>query len=181
MQGEKVGRGENVVHPRRVLDAELAEPLVGDEWVISDNVHAEPDCPARDLLADPTEAEHAERLALELDSTPLRPLPAALLERRMGLRDVACKRNHQPDGLLGGRDDRRLRCVRDDDAPPGRRLDVDVVDADARTPDHLQIRGPLDQVGRELRRRANHDGVVALDDLLEGRHLVVVDLELRPE
>ena len=124
----------------RMLDAELAEALVGDERVVGDDVHAEADRASRDLLADPAEAEHAERLPLELDPTPLRPLPATLLERRVRLRDVAGERHHQPDGLLGGRDDGRLGRVRDDDAPPRRRLDIDVVDADAGAPDHLQVR-----------------------------------------
>ena len=143
-----------------MLDAELAEPVVGDERVVGDDLHPEADRAAGDLLADPAEAEHAERLPLELDAAPLRPLPAALLERGVRLRDVARERDHQPDGLLGGRDDRRLRCVRDDDAASRRGLDVDVVDADAGAPDHLQVRRALDQVGGELRRRADHDRVV---------------------
>ena len=47
--------------------------------------------------------------------------------------------------------------------------------------DHLQVRRLLDQVGGELRRRADHDRVVAVDDLLERRRLVLVDLELRAQ
>ena len=172
---------EDVVHLGGVLDTELAEPLVGDEWVICDDMHTEADSPTRDLLADTAETEHAERLPLELHSAPFRALPAALLERCVCLGDVARERHHQPDGLLRGRHHGRLGRVRNNDASPGGRLDVDVVDADPGAPDHLQVRGTLDQIGRELRRRANHDRVVAVDDLLEGRYLVVVDLELRLE
>src|SRR3954451_23011935 len=50
---------------------------------------------------------------------------------------------------------------------PRRRLDVDVVDTDPRASDHLQVRPTLDQVGGELRRRADDDGVVPPDDVLE--------------
>ncbi len=76
-----------------------------------------------------------------------------------------------------GGDDRRLRRVRDDDPAPRRRVDVDVVDADARAADHLQVHGAFDQLGRELRRRAHDDRVVAADDLLERRLRVDVDVE----
>ena len=97
-----------------------------------------PLCTACDLLADAAEAEHAERLAGELDAAVGLALPAALLERGVRLRNVARERDEQPDRVLGRRDDRRLGRVRNDDAAPGRRLDVDVVDADARAADHLQ-------------------------------------------
>ena len=83
--------------------------------------------------------------------------------------------------MLGGGDDRRLRRVRDDDPAPRRRLDVDVVDADARAADHLQALGPLDQIGGELRRGADDDRVVAADDLLERALGVDVDLEALAE
>ena len=53
--------------------------------------------------------------------------------------------------------------------------------ADARASDHLQVRRLLDQVGGQLRRRADHDRVVAVDDLLERRRLVLVDVELGAE
>ena len=52
---------------------------------------------------------------------------------------------------------------------------------DPRPADHLQARRPLDQLRRQLRRRADHDRVVAADDLLERRVPVLVDLEPRPQ
>ncbi len=181
VQGEEVGAAEDLVLGERVLDTELPEALVRDERVVGDDLHAEADGSAGNLLADPAETEHPEGLALELDSTPPGPLPTTLLERRVRLRDVARECHHQADRLLGGRDDRRLGRVRNDDAAAGGSLDVDVVDADPGAPDHLEVRGEIDQVGREPRRRANHDRVVPVDDLLERRHLVLVDVELRPE
>src|SRR5581483_7665400 len=120
---------------------------------------------ARHLLADPAEAEHAERLAGELDAAPARPLPAALLEGRVRLWDVPGEGDEQADRLLGRRHDGRLGGVRDDDPSPGRGGDVDVVDADAGAADRLQALPALDQLGRQLRRRADDDRVVAVDDL----------------
>src|SRR5581483_435670 len=100
-----------------------------------DDAHSEAECAPRDLLADAPEAEHAERLAGELDAAVRLPLPPALLQRCVRLGDVACKRDEQADRVLGCRDDGRLRRVRDDDSPTGLSLDVDVVDADARASD----------------------------------------------
>ena len=76
----------------RALDAELAEALGGDERVVRDDLHLQAERAARDLAADPAEAEHAEHLVGELDPAPLRALPAAVDERRVRLRDVARER-----------------------------------------------------------------------------------------
>src|SRR4029453_1040171 len=70
------------------FDAELAEALLGHERVIGDDAHSEPQRAACHLLADPTEPEHAEPLALELDTAVARALPAPLLQRSVRLRDV---------------------------------------------------------------------------------------------
>ena len=181
MQREEVRHGEHRGDVVRVLDADSLEPLVGDERVVGDDLHPEPYGATGYLLADPAETEDAERLALQLDASPLRPLPTALLQCGVRLWDVARERDHEADRLLGGGDDCRLRSVDDDDPAAGRRLHVDVVHSDPGAPDHLQIRGAFDEIRGELRRGANHDRVVALDDLLERCHLVLVDVEPRPE
>ena len=181
MEREEVGDGVDLLRRLGALDAELAEAIGRDERVVGDDAHPEAERAARDLLADPAEAEHAERLAGELDARVRAPLPAALLERRVRLRDVARERDEQADRVLGGGDDRRLRRVRDDDPAPRRRLDVDVVDADARAADHLEALGALDQLGGQLRRGADDDRVVAADDLLERALGVDVDVEARAE
>ena len=128
VQREEVGDGVDVLGRLDAVGAELAEPLGRDERVVRDDAHAEPERAAGDLLPDPAEAEDAESLAGELDAAVRVALPAALLERGVRLRDVARERDEQADRVLGGGDDRRLGRVRDDDAAPGRRLDVDVVD-----------------------------------------------------
>ena len=176
VQREEVRTREHLVE-RRALDAELAKPFGGHERVVGEDAQLEAERAARDLLADAAEAEHAQRLARELDAPEARALPAAVLERRVRLRDVAGQREQQPDRVLGRRDDGRLRRVRHDDAAARRRLDVDVVHADARAADHLQIVRARDQVGTELGRRADDDPVVAPDRLREVRLGVDVDVE----
>ena len=181
MQGEEVRGGVDVLRRLDPLGAELAEALRRHVRVVRDDPHPEPQRAPRDLLPDPAEAEHAERLAGELDAAVRAPFPAALLERGVRLRDVPRERDEQADGVLGGGDDRGLRRVRHDDPAPRRRVDVDVVDAHARAPDHLQPLGALDQVGGQLGRRADDDRVVAADDLLERALGVDVHVEARAE
>ncbi len=177
VQRQEIGALEHPVEGV-ALDAELLEALGGDERVVGEHAHLEADRAPRDLLADPAEAEHAERLLGELDAAPLRALPAALLERGMRLRNVACEGNEQADRVLGRRDDVRLGRVGDDDSATRRRVDVDVVDPHSRAADHLQVRGLPDQLGGQLRRRANDDRVVAVDDRREVALTVDVDVEL---
>ena len=177
VQRQELGFLEHVAHRLRALDPELAVALLRDERVVRDDAHPETARPAGDLLTDPPEAEHAERLAGELDPAPLRALPAALLECGVRLRDVPRERDEQPDGVLRGGDDRRLGRVRDDDPAARRGLDVDVVHPDAGAADHLQLRPTLDQLGGQLRRGADHDRVVVADPLGEVAVRLDVDVE----
>ena len=181
VEGQEVGGRENVVHLVRPRHSQLAKAILGDERVVRDHVHPETDGTARDLLADPPEAEDAQRLALELDPAVARALPPALLEGGVRLRDVPRQRDEQPHGVLRRRDDRRLGGIRDDDPTARRGVDVDVVDPHSRPTDHLQPVGTLEDLGGELRRRADHDRVVVPDPLLQRQVAVDVDLELLPQ
>src|SRR5437868_2347660 len=181
MERDELGDRVDLVRRLHALGAELAEPIGGDVRVVGDDVHPKAERPPCDLLADSPETEHAEGLAGELDAAVRLPLPASLLQRGVRLRDVARERDEQADGVLGGRDDGGLRRVRDDDAAARRRLDVDVVDADASASDHLQVRRALDDVGSQLRGRADDDRVVPVDDVLERRFEVDIDVEARAQ
>src|ERR671931_645699 len=137
--------------------------------------------PASDLLADPAEAGEPERLVGELEPAEASAVPNALLERRVRLRDGAGEGEQEADGVLGGRDDRGLRRVRDDDPPSRGRREIDVVDADAGAPDDLEPFRPLDQVLGQVRAAADDDCVVVRDLLGEVPVRVDVDLELLPQ
>ncbi len=177
VEREEVGGLEDGLRTLGVVDAELAEALGHDERVVADHVHPEPEGATGHLPADPAEAEDAERLVGELDPAPARPLPAPVLQCGVGLRDVAGKRDEEADRVLRGGDDRRVGSVRDDDPAARRRPDVDVVDPDSRAADHLQSLRAVDDVGGQLRRRADDDRVVAADDLLERGVGVLVHVE----
>ena len=181
MKGQEVGGGENLVHPVRPGHPELAKAILGDERVVRDHLHPETHRTARDLLADPSEAEHAQRLALELDPAVARAFPPPLLERGVRLRDVPRECDEQPHGVLRRRDDCRLGGIRDDDPAARRGVDVDVVDPHSRPSDHLQPVGPLEDLGGQLRRGADDDRVVVPDPLLERQVAVDVDVELLPQ
>ena len=167
MQGEEVGNRVHVLGCLGAFGSELPESLGGHVGIVGDDAHPEPESPPRHLLADSAEAEHAERLACELDPAVRASFPAALLQRGMGLRDVARKGDEEADRVLRGGDDRGVWRVGDDDPAARGRLDVDVVDPDSGPSDHLQPLGTLDQLGGQLRGRADDDRVVAADDLLE--------------
>src|SRR5262249_61797850 len=100
VQRQELRRRVHVLHVLDLLDAELAEALWRDERVVCNDAHAQPGGAARDLLADPAEAEHAEGLVRELDAAVLLAVPPAFLQRRMSLRDVARQRREQADRVL---------------------------------------------------------------------------------
>ena len=127
VQGEEVRGRQNVVRGLDAVDSELAEAFARDEQVVRHDSHLQGERATSDLLADPPEAEHAERLPGQLGAAVARSFPAALLERRVRLGDVAREREEQADRVLGRRDDRRFGRVGDDDPAPRGRVDVDVV------------------------------------------------------
>ena len=178
VQGEEIGRREHIFDRFGPLRADVAEPLRVDERVVRDDAHPQPDRAAPDLLPDPAEAEHAERLVRELDAAPAAALPASLPQRGVRLRDVAREGDEQADRVLGCGDDRRLGRVRHDDPATRGGRNVDVVDADTGAADHLQPPGALDQLGGELGRRADDDPLVVADHVFELRVAVHVDVEL---
>jgi len=69
--------------------------------------------------------------------------------------------------MLGGGDRVAEGRVHHDDAPRGCRLDVDVVDADARSPDDLELLGRGDDLRGGLGRGSHGETVVGTDDFFE--------------
>ena len=177
---DEVGALVELVGRLDALDAEVAEALGGDELVEADDLHVERLRAARDQLADPAEADHAERLAVELVAAVARARPLAGDQGAVRLRDVAGQRERQRQRVLGRGDGVRLRSVHDEDAALGRRDQVDVVHASAGAADDLQVGSLGDEVGRDLGRRADDQRVELADPLLE-RLLVPVEAQLDVE
>src|SRR4029077_19117348 len=120
------------------------------------------------------------RLLVQLHTGEIRALPLAGRQRDIRLGDVAGEGQQQRHRVLGGGDDVGLRRVGNDDPPASGGLHIDVVHAHACSPDHLQVDGARDQLGRHLRGRADQDAVVgadALGQLLRGPVDAEIDVE----
>ena len=71
MHGHEVGPRVQVLGGLGAFHAELAEALLGDVGVEGHHAHAEAERPLRHQLADAAEAEHAERLLVQLHAAEL--------------------------------------------------------------------------------------------------------------
>ena len=169
VDGDDVRPRVEVIGGLGALDPELAEALRGHELVEGHDLHLERLRPVGDELADPPEADHAERLAVELVAGEPRAGPFASDQRGVRLGDVPAQRQRQRQGVLGGGDRVRLGRVDDHDPALGGRVDVDVVHAGSRPADHLQPRAALDQVRGQLGGRPDHDPVELADPLAAAR------------
>ncbi len=98
---DEVGTLVELVGGLDALDAEVAEALGRDELVEADHLHLERLRAARDQLADPPEADHAERLAVELVAAVARARPLARDQSAVRLRDVAGERQRECQRVLG--------------------------------------------------------------------------------
>src|SRR6478609_1942927 len=101
MEGEEVRGFVDLCYRLHPLGAELAEAIGRDVRVERDDPHPETERAPRNLLPDPAEAEHAERLAAELDARVRASFPTPLLERGVRLRDVTRECDEKSDRVLG--------------------------------------------------------------------------------
>ena len=167
VDGDEVGLRVDVLGGVGLVDSQLAVALGADEGIEREHAHPEPARALGDELADAPEAEHAERLLVQLDAGVFRAVPFAFVQRLVRLGDVAGEREQQRQRVLGGGDDVRLGGVGDDDPAAGGGGHVDVVNAHARTADHAQVDGALDQLGGHLRGRTDQDPMVGADALVQ--------------
>ncbi len=138
VHGEEVRLGNDLIE-RHQLDAHLLRPVLRHERVVGHQAHAETLGTIGDQLADPAEADDPERLVAELDALPAAALPTPLHQRGVGLGHVARRRHQQRHRVFGRGDDVALRRVDHHHTTLGSGIDVDVVEADARAPDHHEI------------------------------------------
>ena len=174
VQRDEIGALEQIVE-LDLLDADVLGALRRQERIERDHLHAQAERAVGDDGADIAAADHAQRLGGDLDAHEAVLLPLAGLGRGVGLRNFARQRQHQRDGVLGGRDRIAERRVHHDDALGGGGGNFDIVDADAGAADHLQPRRLLDDLGGRLGRRADGEPVIVADDLGE---LVLVLAEI---
>jgi len=147
-----------------LLDIHPRCRLGGEKGIGHDHPHAQPSGPAHHDAPDVAGTHNAEGAVEEFGALELFLLPLARLQGSRGLGNVARQGDHQRQGVLGGGDVVALGRVHHHDAPGGGRGDVDVVDADARPADHLQLLGPGDHVRRDLGAAADHQALDVGDE-----------------
>jgi hypothetical protein len=162
VQRDEIGPRQQLIE-RDALDAQFERALGRQERVVGDDAHFEALCTVGDDRADIAAADDAERLAVKLDAHKARFLPFAGLGRAVGRRDFARQCEHHRDCVLGGGDRIAVGRVHDDDAARARRLDIDIVDADAGAADDAEAIGDGEQFGRDLGRRAHRQPVILAD------------------
>ena len=120
--------------------------LVAHEELATDDAHPERPRPLRDEHADAPEPDDAERLVVQLDALPPGTVPVAGVEVAVGLGDVARHREEQRHRVLGVGERDRVGRVHHHHAAAGRRLDVDVVDADPGAADDDELVARLEDL-----------------------------------
>ena len=135
------------------------------ERVVRDDAHLEAGRPARDLRANTTDADEAQRLAAQLAADELRARPLAGADAAVRVGDAPQQRQCERDRVFGRGHDVAERCVHDVHAVGGRRGDVDVVHANAGAADHRETRSGIEDLRRHFRLAAHDERV----DIREAR------------
>ena len=170
MHRDEVGTTEEFVE-RQQLDAQLRGTGLRHVRVIRRDVRAECGQPLRHQLSDAAETDHPDGLAEDLGARERRPLPGVGAQRGVGGGNLAGGRQHQRQRVLGGAVDVRRRRVDHQNAARRGGVDVDVVQADARAGDDLQLRCRGQDLGVHDGGRT-HQQRVGIDD--RGQQLLPV-------
>ena len=110
-------------------------------------------------------ADQAQGLEAELGAHEAVLLPLAGLGRGVGVGHLAGDREHQGDRMLGRGDGVAERRVHHHNAMRRRRLQVDIVDADAGAADDLELLCRFEYFGGDLSRRTDGEPVILANDL----------------
>jgi hypothetical protein len=162
----KIGPREQVVE-LDLLHAHLDRAIGREERIVGHDFHPEAQRAVGHDRADVAGTDQAERLASHFDTHEIVLRPFAGLGLGIGLGQLAGKREHQRDRVLGSGDRVAERSVHHHHALGAGVRDVDVVDPDPGAADHLEVgRGVEDLLG-DLGRRADREAVVLADDCLE--------------
>ena len=116
-------------------------------------------------LADTTEANNTEGLVGEFDACPTAAFPTTGNKRGMSLGNIASHRKQQGHGVLGGRENVRLRRVHDHHATFGGGFGVDVVETDSSATNHDEIGTSSEHLGGDIGGRTDDERVGSLDGL----------------
>ena len=153
----EVGDRDELVHRLGELHAELAGPVGAHERVVGDEPHPERVRTLRDEHTDAAEADDAERLAVQLDTFPLRAVPLAR-PCRSALACGTLRACASSSAIVCSAAERMFDCGAFTTITPRRvaSRDVDVVEPDPGPADHDEIGAGREHLGGHLRRAADH-------------------------
>ena len=149
MQRDEIGALEQLVE-FDLFHAHLQRAFLGQEGVITQHMHLQPDGALADDAADIAATDHAERLAGDLGAHEFRLLPLAGLGRGIGGGKLAGDGEHHGDRVLGSGDRVAEGRVHDDDTATRSGRDIDIVDADTGATDDLEVGRGGNQLFRRL-------------------------------
>jgi len=162
VQGDEVRLGKQLVQ-RHFLHAHFHGALRRQERVIGGNLHLEAERAAGHDGADIARADETKRLAGQLDAHEAVLFPLAGLRRGVRLRNLARQGKHERDGVFRRRDRVAERRVHHHHALCRGVGDVDIVDADTRTADHLEVGGRVEDLLGHLGRGPDGEAVILAD------------------
>ena len=174
VQRDEIGTAQQIVE-LDLFDAHILGALRREEGVIGNHLHPQADGTVGDDRADIAGPDDAQDLAGDFDAheAVLFPLAGARGGVRFG--DLPRQRQHQRNGMLGRRDGIAEGRVHHDDALLRRRRNVDIVDPDTGTADHLELGRRRDDLLGDLAGRPNGKTIILADDF---EQLVLVLAEI---
>mmetsp|Transcript_15136 Transcript_15136/g.26380 ORF Transcript_15136/g.26380 Transcript_15136/m.26380 type:complete len:266 (+) Transcript_15136:2059-2856(+) len=99
MQRDEIGHLQRFVQWQDI-DANRLARLLGDEWIISDNLHAESLSALGNFSTNPSKPDDGECLIDETDAYVFGSGPLSLLHTSVGVGNMSSERAHECDGMF---------------------------------------------------------------------------------
>jgi len=170
VQRDKIGAAQQRVEID-LFHAHFDRAVFGQEGIIGDHLHAQPQRARCDDRPDIACADQAQRLAGQFHAHEPAFGPFARLRLRVGFGQLPREREHQRNRVFGGGDRIAERGVHHHHALAAGVGNIDVVDANPGAADHFQIGRRIKDRRRHLGRRTDRKAIIVADarDQLFGR------------
>ena len=164
VNGDEVGLPEDLLKIDQFETAREMRIRI-DIRIVGNDVHAHSPALARHFASNAAEADDAQRLSCEFHTLEPGFFPLPVLQRLIGLRNVARQGEQHRDGVFSSSGRRSTRRVHDQDAAFGGGIEIDIVHTDAGAADDPEAFRFLYEFPIHSRAAANDDAVHVANDV----------------
>ena len=150
VQGNEIGSRDQIVHFIEKFDLQTSRARRREIRIVGHYTHPESDAAPAQFSPDSAHADDAKCFVVKLDSFKIFSVPFSAMHDRVGLRNLSRNTKQQGECMFCGGNGIAARRVEHNNATLCRRLDIDVIYANAGAADHAQLRAGIQDISSDF-------------------------------